>query len=799
MSVLTGWLLAGPGLALGLQAPPWNGESWELFRGLYASERIDFAVPAGACEPAAERLAAALRAAGEFEASLDPAARSAGAVRLVAGPPGDPEVAALARAVGAEILEDGFRLLGREYRASGDALTAVFEDPLHRGRPLCLVLGNEPDELPAYFERVPRLSRPYLWIHGDGELALECPLTLRGAPRAKEVRDYAARRAQYFAGESVFTDGPLVLHARSAPDPVLGQRYLGTLARVHARVSAWFGAEQPLPVEVWVYEHAEDLEACLGTSALSVANRLRARVHALLAPGMPDDGGLALARVLARAYAGPAAEPWIEEAFAVAAAGEWWQRPLEDWTARLGRGGIVPGMEEIVAAPGARAWSEHVLAPFRGLYLRYLLRDPTPSSSAVRAHWKGAELKGPRSSVQYQRALATVIGSEAAKQAGRDARRARRKRGEGAPAPAVEEPAAGERKARARRLRPGRRQAADAATPPALAFRHGIALTGTGPAYSARAVGHALDEARAIVPPPDALSLTVFATREDPEPPLVALEARAVHGSASDLALASACAAARARDLGVLLQLEVLAQPRGAWADNIPWTEPDDPREFFERYETVALHYALLAELLAVEVFSFGAHLRESTRTESPERERDPALLEMRRLGWKRVVQRMRAAYSGPLAFCARFPEARDVGFIEGLDLIGLSLFPRVTREARAPTDDVLLRGLRNEVQAAIELGVLWNRPVLLLQLGFPARGDSWSLPMVPRGIPYPRAQQRFLAALADVLEGKLHNAGTLAGFYLWNWPVAPSSADAAGFSLRAPELQAVLGRLFAR
>ena len=57
--------------------------------------------------------------------------------------------------------------------------------------------------LATYLDGIPRLSRPHLWLHADGELALECPLPLDGrAPTADApgLCDYAARRAQYFEG-----------------------------------------------------------------------------------------------------------------------------------------------------------------------------------------------------------------------------------------------------------------------------------------------------------------------------------------------------------------------------------------------------------------------------------------------------------------------------------------------------------------------------------------------------------------------------------------------------------------------
>ena len=147
--------------------------------------------------------------------------------------------------------------------------------------------------------------------------------------------------------------------------------------------------------------------------------------------------------------------------------------------------------------------------------------------------------------------------------------------------------------------------------------------------------------------------------------------------------------------------------------------------------------------------------------------------------------------------------------FFDQLDCIGLLLFPGVAGGKPGaegePDAELLLRTVRFEVQQALDLAVRWNKPLVLLQTGFPARRDSWGLPLVPRGPAEPAAQARFLAVLAEVLDGELDraldNADVLRGFFLWNWPIDPDPAEAGdrGFSLRGRSLEALLGRLFAR
>ena len=220
----------------------------------------------------------------------------------------------------------------------------------------------------------------------------------------------------------------------------------------------------------------------------------------------------------------------------------------------------------------------------------------------------------------------------------------------------------------------------------------------------------------------------------------------------------------------------------------------------------MALHYALLAEVLGVEFFSFGSNLREMTRTtpggEGFEVELDDEQVEQRRNGWQNVITRLRGAFRGGLTYAARFPaEAQDIAFFDQLDYVGLQLYPRVPPAVGIPDDKALRGTLRFELERALELAVRWNKPLLIVQLGFPARADSWSTPMVPRGELDLEAQRRYLGALAEVLGGPLENGSSLRGLFLWNWPLDPQACGPAerGFALRGKPVEEALGRLFER
>jgi hypothetical protein len=597
---------------------------------------------------------------------------------------------------------------------------------------------------------------------------MTCPLALDGTPQEELVRDFLARREQYFAGGPRRTVETLTLVARGEPDEEHWKRYSKDLAGARARVQQWLALtpDAPAPaVELLLYEHPEDLEWCCDTSELSFVNRLRPRAHVLFAPGMPDDGGQALARVVARELAGAPAALWMAEGLAVAAAGEWWERELPAWIGQLALGRALPDLRELLLANADSNLSPHVLQPARGFLFQLLVAGTKGDARALRALWKGADLQAKKLTAAYQKAVIKAAKS-LGKESGPRATRALRQRLVRAP------------------------------------VRRGLALVeGPDAGYGSRAVGAALEEARAFGAGPDALSLSVTASERDPRAPLAPERPAPHHASASDVELAAAVAAARGRGARVLLALEPLVEPNGSWADSVASLRPEEMKRFFERVGSIALHYALLAELLEIEVLSCAANLREGARTELRTPVQDPRRLKALESGWKTVFARLRAAYRGGLTYTSRFPaEAEEVGFFGELDFVGLALFPRSPAQG-APSDAELARMIRFELERALDLAVRWNKPLLVTQLGFPARADSFGKPWVPRGEADAAAQQRWYEALAEVLGGRLENGAALRGYYLWNWSLDETRArpEDDGFSLRGKPLGAALTRLFTR
>jgi hypothetical protein len=753
-------LVALLGLALGLGSEGENGESWRLLQGASRARRIDFHVPYGPCMKAAERLAHEL--AATHAVSLDPEDRDPGAMRVCVGASFDEDFLTLLAPLGIEPMEGGFCLLGREYGAPGDALRAVFEDPERPGQPLLVLLGNDLELLAAYLDELPRLSRPELVVWAGGDLALVCPLDTAGVPRQEHLHDYLARRERYFEGGATYDVEDVRVHLRH---PVARTRWLEySLALVRACKTTldWFGVKgrKAPPIELFLYDHLEDFEECLGREALYETSRLEPRAHVLFAEGLPDDAGAAAAEVLAREVGGAPAERWLAQGQALAAAGAFFGWPLEVWVGHLAAGRCLPSFAALSAGDAATLEDELALAPARALLFQQAVAAAPPG--AVRALWKGAPLDEKRVAPLYQRRGRTLAEAQAAT----------------------------------------RRQVPRGATR-ALPFLNGLALVESSDVrYSSSWIEEALVEARRLEPAPNAVSLTVWAAAENPAPVLAGGSARTAFGSASDLALANAAAAARSFELEVVLALEVLAQPHGSWADALPWASPEDRWDYWRRYERVALHYALLAQLIGAKVFSFGANLRSTPAGTFEGEEASAEQIEQRARSWKGLIARLRGGFQGALTYGASLAgEASAALFYDQLDYLGLLFYPGVPEAGRTPDDELLWRTLRFELQQALDLAVRWDKPLLLLQAGFPARREAFARPSVPRGPADFGAQARALGMLGAVLASKLENADALRGLFLWNWPIDPDPEGAGdrGFSLRGRSLETELAHLFTR
>jgi len=280
---------------------------------------------------------------------------------------------------------------------------------------------------------------------------------------------------------------------------------------------------------------------------------------------------------------------------------------------------------------------------------------------------------------------------------------------------------------------------------------------------------------------------------------LVSLPTFDGRASASDLDLANALGEARRLGLGTLLSVQELSDASGSWADGPVPISPAGQQAFWGRVSASVLHYALLAELLRVDILSLGSDFREAGRTLAEPDAWDAPMRAGRLTRWRKLIQRTRACYTGALTYGARM--AQDAGMIAfwgDLDFVGLNVFPEYGKVGVEPRDAYVRRTLGGHLEQGILLANRWNRPLLLLQVGFPSAAGSWPNPDVPRGPAAPEEQERFYRILEEVLAEERVDGDVVRGFWLWNWRVAADGGgpEDHGFTLRGKPVEEILPSL---
>ena len=737
--------------------------SWGLYRRLLDAGAIEFHAPAGPLRARARELALRLEAETPFRGLVPETEREGepAVPRMVLGTMADERAVRLARPLGLEPLAGGgFRLLGREYRDRGDALLATFEDPERRGVPLILALGNEAEATARLIVGVPACWETRLSVWSAGDLALRVPLDAHGTPLRAQLVDLAMRRDRLFDGSRRVAAGGL--DGRGPPGLKNAPRVVARLRQAHARVAAWLAGEPP-EIQVFLYAHAEDLAASVGGPEAARVNPVAPRVHLLVQPGVASDPDAGVARATALALAGEPGSAWMLDGIAVAAADAWWGMPLDEWVGHLAPSGLVPPVEELLDPRAGARVEEHVLAPLRGFLFRIVARGRAPDE--LRRLWAdGLDELDPELRRGFELEL----------------RRARQD-------------------SAARRVERGADRGASLAGPIRFDGMAMVAGSEPGLGYGARAFDASLARAQELGA--NAFSLTVRATLEPRETVLVSGRARPVHGSTSDVALAAALAAGKRRGMRSLLVVQPLASPSGSWADDVALADGEQCAAVFERCGRIATHYALLAELLEVDILCLAAELSTVAPSLVDDDDPNPDRRRARLVRWTELIERLRRAYLGALTYAARaHREAQRVGFWDQLDFVGIQLFPGFPTADGAPAPGTVRSTLHGGLQRARALGRRWGRPVVIVQTGFPARADAWGRPELPLGAVDPDAQRRFYAGLAEALAG-LDGKRWLSGIFLWSWPVDPAVGGEAdgGYTPRRKPAEELLPRIFER
>ncbi len=678
---------------------------------------------------------------------VDEAVFASGPVFLLGTPDENEWTRRVAAALPVEFEKAGFRWQGRLYNQPLDAIQLAWPNPLMPRYFLLLSAGNTP----AASARSGGLAfgdEDWRIMHA-GELVRSGSFTDAEAHpwRYDAARDHdrEAERERYATGLRTLGDATLRVRAPTGWTAAAGvsAAAVSLLSKLSQLGLAAPGGSAPLVLTLYRSleekgaltrdTHPEHWLAGAGPPAAHAAlpfGRVGLDLWSVAAMRLVQLGGSGQSRLLVPA--------------AVELAGRWQGEPFARSLSRLYFAGLLPTVER--AATRSRDWrSPLVWTPARGLL--------------VRAVWECAPAAARRAT------LLVLVRHDPPGELDSLCRAA------GVPATAVAQRYRVLADSLARAGRAGFALSHREPWRPELGFQRGVCLAhavGLGRGYLSPGCAQQLRTLH------DAgagwVSLTPFAWLRDPAVPELSNSTDSGPEGESDEAVCEA--AARAHALGLRVWLKPHLWTRG-WSGGLSFT-PAGWLRFFDGYQELALHWALLAEREGIEGLFVGHELASSTLA-------DPGR-------WRVIIGSVRRTYAGTLSYSANWDEVARVPFWDALDLIGVSFYaPLAERPTRDPA--TLRAGASRALAGLHALARRFGRPVLISELGYVASADAPVRPWEePRGAADADMQRACYAAALAAIEP----CDWLAGAYFWKWGSSGRAGD-DGFDPRGRPAESLL------
>lgn len=671
-----------------------------------------------------------------------------GPVALLGSPRENLWSAALAPALPVQFTPAGFRWRGTSYERPGDVLALSWPNPLEPKHFLLLLAANSGGAPPRHGIGL----REEDWrITRDGELARSGTFAQSdAAPWRYEGaldRDRESERTRWTAALVTRGGGALLVHSSpDEPSAVDAARRGGALL---ARLDA-MGLPAPARARVTLTLYPSLEKKGLLTRVTRPEHRgTRGEAHAALAAGRArlDLWSVAAARL---DQLGAAPESRFVEPAAAWLCGSLEGEPLEAAVSRAYFARALPNASE--AATRVRGWrSPLVWTPARALL--------------ARAAWESAPSAQRRSALLalLRRDPPGTLDSLCAATGLRAAVVSARYR-------ALADSLARAGRAAAMRGRPRAWRPTDGFMGGAC-LAHAVSLEG---GYLSAACDRELRRLRAMGA--RWVSLSPFAYLADPAVPVLSPSADGGPEEESDEAIGEAAARAKALGLRVWLRPQLWSH---TWTGALRF-DAAGWREFFDRYEELVLHYALLAEREGIDGLAVGHELASATQ-------RDPQR-------WRTLIGNARAAYTGTLTYDANWDEAARIPFWDALDCVAVSFYAPLATSATSDAR-TLAAGARRALEPYAALAARTGKPVLFAELGYAATAGAAVRPWEEtREAPDPETQRACYAAIIAATE----RADWLAGALWWKWFSAPGVAEGpedGSFTMRGKPAEAEMRR----
>jgi hypothetical protein len=644
--------------------------------------------------------------------------------RIVLGSLDDPLVRRLLEGVGGELTDSGLHLGGQTMARGDEILLACAEDPERPGLPLNLFVASGPRLLLGVIEDLTPAARAGVRLFGKSRSVVQYSTTGEG-------RGAAASLVRPWPDQEVAHRHPaFILKRTRAVDPARALEYGKRIEAVFGAVAGWSGEVGAGYQSILSVSSTAEQRELTGGVGLAATGGRPSSLVVLLAPGVPDDGGAAVARAAARFSSGEPVASWMLDGAGIDAAGSWWGVPLEAWGAHLVSGGHFPELNEIVDGGSIDRLSMHQLAPARGLLFRFLRESRGPA--ALRSLWSGES--------EFQ-----LTGD-------------------------LEEPFAAWLRSREVAY-PGREHESRIEALNAAEFLRGLAIdsdAGLGGGFDRRHLPAGTADLSQLGI--NSISVTSFFVEERPVP--LSCGGALPPGRESlegDAAIAQALAESRSSGARwTLLEPHLLLGGSAGYSARLRRTDHDHWREFFDALHPMVVHYSLLAELIGVDILCLGVELRENGGGS----ELNPEVLSYQDDEWGAAIAAARRAFGGALTYAAGSPgEMESFPHWLILDYVGISFYPRLSALGRPPFGDLSLRRCFSDHLARLaEVTATIDRPVLFVEAGLRSTRFASTETELGPGAADEGEQERALRQLRMAFEEQAERGFDPAGIFFWKW-----------------------------
>ncbi len=224
-------------------------------------------------------------------------------------------------------------------------------------------------------------------------------------------------------------------------------------------------------------------------------------------------------------------------------------------------------------------------------------------------------------------------------------------------------------------------------------------------------------------------------------------------GSENDESVIHAHYAAKHQGMTTVLKPQIWIG-RGSWPGDVEMQSEEDWRQFFDYYYRWMRHYALMAEIHGFDMLCVGVEFAKATI----QREQD----------WRRLIQKLRGLYSGPMTYAANWGEEfENLSFWDELDYIGLDCYYPLS-DKEQPTKEELDQRFKQVLTLVERTCRKYNKPMIFTEIGFRSVEGVWKQPHEePLGRPFSEhCQNLCYEVVLENLQGKDFCQGLL----WWKW-----------------------------